>query len=167
MNKKLIIASDKGFSLIEVIASLVILGIIAVMGAYGIVTFTSGSVYQSINAETQQKALFAMNRMEKELIVVQSVTSASATSISFNSLKKSTTPSAHTVTLSGSTITIDGDTLVDLVSGFALSYSDTYNGTFSSTWSSTNKIIQYSITLTDGNGHATTFTNRVVPRDLS
>ncbi|MBF0487190.1 MAG: prepilin-type N-terminal cleavage/methylation domain-containing protein [Nitrospirae bacterium] len=169
MRYKSHIANEKAFTLVEIIVTMLVMGIVAVLAGYGIVQVTEGYVYIKTNSETQQKALLAMNRIERELIIISSVTatSASPTSISYNSYKQSATPSSHTLAISGKTITVDGDVLVDLVSGFSLSYLDTYNmATPSSTWLSSSKIIQYTISLTDTNGNTKSFTNRVVPRDL-
>ncbi|MBF0320110.1 MAG: type II secretion system protein [Nitrospirae bacterium] len=161
-------ANEQAFTLIEVIVTLVILGIVGVLAGYGIVQMTQGYVYSNINAETQQKALLAMNRIEKELLIVSYVDPAStSSSLTYTSNKQGITAS-HTLMVSGSTITIDGNTLVDFVSGFSLSYYNTNDiATPSTTWLPSNsKIIQYTISLTDKNGNATSFTSRAVPRNL-
>ncbi|MEO5359138.1 MAG: type II secretion system GspH family protein [Nitrospirota bacterium] len=169
MKNKTYIADEKAFTLIEIVVTIVIMGIVSVFAGYGITQVTSGYVYAKVNAETQQKALLAMNRIERELIILSSVTttSSSPTSITYTSYKQSATSTSHILALLGTTITLDGDTLVDLVSSFTLSYLDTFDDSApSQTWKSTSKVIQYTISLKDKNGNTTSFTNRVVPRGL-
>jgi prepilin-type N-terminal cleavage/methylation domain-containing protein len=62
----------RGFTLIEVIASLVLLGIIAVMAGLGIVQITKQYVFAQKAGETAQVAQVAMARMVKELARVRS-----------------------------------------------------------------------------------------------
>ena len=78
-------ANSRGFTLIEVIASMVIMGIVAVVAAMGLVQGVQAYVTTRINTETLQRAEFALNRLKLEFMVMDGVTAADANSITFTS----------------------------------------------------------------------------------
>lgn len=77
--------SIAGFTLIEVIASLVIMSIVAVVASMGLIQGVQAYITTRINSETLQRAQFALNRMKLEFISMDSITAASSSSISFTS----------------------------------------------------------------------------------
>jgi prepilin-type N-terminal cleavage/methylation domain-containing protein len=76
---------NNGFTLIEVIASLVIMGIVAVIAAMGLVRGVQAYVTTRTSSDTIQRAEYALNRMKLEFMNMDSVTAAGADTISFTS----------------------------------------------------------------------------------
>jgi len=79
-------------------------------------------------------------------------------------------PTTYTVSLSGSSITLnhgaDTDILVDQVSSFTLAYYDTYDAVAQSSWAATRKVIQFTIVLNGPDNTTLSFATRVRPRNL-
>lgn len=157
--------NQKGFSLIEVIVSILLLGMIAVFAGVGITNLMEGFMLTKMNAETTQKGQVAMTRMVKELMVLNAVTSATANSITFTSYKLGVV-SPHTLSWTGSVITYDGHVLVDGVNGFELGYYNSHAGPKFSTWLPARRQIGITLELVGANNHIIEFTDRVVPRNL-
>jgi len=81
--------SKNGFTLIEVIVSLVLVGIMAVMVGMGFVRITQGFLFSKMNAATLQKGQMAMTRISQEINNIVSISSSlPATTITFISYKK-------------------------------------------------------------------------------
>jgi len=78
---------QSGFTLIEIIASLVLLGLLGVFFSFGLTTAMKGYVFTRENAETTQKGQIALLRLTKELSVVSAVSSGTATSMSYTLIK--------------------------------------------------------------------------------
>jgi prepilin-type N-terminal cleavage/methylation domain-containing protein len=120
--------SKNGFTLIEVIVFLVLVGIMAVMVGMGFVRITQGFLFSKMNAATLQKGQMAMTRISQEINNIVSISSLSATTITFISYKKlisdvstgGSIEKTRTIRLNGNKIEIDdGDevfhTLTDQV----------------------------------------------------
>ena len=165
MRKKIL--NEKGFTLIEIIISLMLVGIIAVFAGMGIVSVAKGFLFTKTNAETVQKGQAAFTRLVKEFTVISSVTSGTSTSISFTSYK-SALSEAHSVSWAGAgtDLLLDGDILTDNVSAFELAYYDSYDGPKELTWFSTRTIIEITLTLAGANNIDSVFAARVAPRNL-
>ena len=69
--------TQKGFTLIEVIVVLLLVGVIAVMAGMWIVSIANGYIFTKMNMETTQKAQLAMTRLEREFSAISAVTTAS------------------------------------------------------------------------------------------
>ena len=102
-------SNEKAFTLIEVIVSLVLIGILAAIAGMGLVKIAEGYVFAKQNAETVQKAQIAIARIVKEL--------GAATTISTTSLPTATSvtytrpgPVNNTLTISGGLVQISGTT---------------------------------------------------------
>lgn len=154
---------EKGFTLLEVIVVLIIVGVIAVVAGMGIVSVVEGFIFTKMNAATVQKGQIAMARLFKECNNISAVTAAAPTSITFS---KAGVSASHTVALSGNTITFDGDIVADQVGGFELGYYDSYNSAKQATWASTRRIIEITLRLTGVGGVVSEFRERVTPRNL-
>lgn len=124
MNKEM--RENSGFTLIEVILSLVLVGIMATVASMGIVSFAKGYVMAKKNTHTAQKAQLAMGRLTRELTELSSIEAGSdATTISFGSKSGS-----RHIGLDNGTIEIDelnadlstGDVLIDNVASFNITY---------------------------------------------
>lgn len=74
-----------GFTLIEMIASLAIVGILAAIAGIGLVQITEGFLLSHAAAESAQKAQLVMARMVKEFNYVTDVAGGSSHSIAFDS----------------------------------------------------------------------------------
>jgi prepilin-type N-terminal cleavage/methylation domain-containing protein len=170
---KKIKSGEKGFTLIEVIATLVLVGITAAFAGMWIVSVVNGYLFAKTNASTVQKAQLAMTRLAKEFTAIDSIIPGSTTGIQITYTRPDppplTTSTQYTVSRTGSdpgpyTIQLGGNTLIDRVSQFDLTYCDNAGSGCSTTWSSTSKIINISLTLSDAPN--TPFTQRVTPRNL-
>ncbi|HEX2958621.1 MAG TPA: prepilin-type N-terminal cleavage/methylation domain-containing protein [Chitinispirillaceae bacterium] len=164
---KCIIDNNKGLTLMEVIAVMVLVGILTAAVGTGLVQVVQGMIFSKMNAVTIQKGQIAMTKLVKEFtnINISAITTADATSITFASVKNGES-GAHTVTLSGSTITFDGDVLTDQVDSFILRYYDNYDSTAQTTWQSSRRIIEITLRLKGADDVVTEFTERVKPRNL-
>ena len=120
---------EAGFTLIEIIVSLILVGIMASVAGMGIVAGVKGYLFAKDNAAVSGKAQLAMSRLNRTFMEVLSITAASLTSVTYDRLSGG---SRITETLSwaaGAPIkitvqgdTLGGDTLVDHVSSLALTY---------------------------------------------
>lgn len=165
------IRQESGFTLIEIIMSLVLLGIIGVMAGFGILQVTNSFIWTRGTTSMAGKGQLAMLRMMQELTVATSVGSSSASSITFTAQTGSSSTKTYTLSVSGTNLRLsdgtDTDTLCDGVSSLALAYYDSYNdATAATTWESTSKLIAITLTLTGPNNISRSFTARVTPRNL-
>ncbi len=159
---------ESGFTLIEIIVVLVLVGIVAAIAAMGFVTGIQGYLFAREMAPTSQKANLAMSRLTRELMEISTVTSTSTapapTSISFTNIYGSQSIAFDSV---NKQITINGDVLIDNVNSFTLTY---YNGTNPS-WSccdakSLSSIkIDLIVNRTDSGGGTITFSTVINPRN--
>ena len=126
--------NENGFTLIEVVVSLLLVGIMAVLAGMFLVTITQGYVFSQQNNETSLKAQVALAKMVKEIgslgiepcttmLTAAAVTAEALTSISYTYTCNGTIIN-HTIAQNGAQIQFDGIPLVDSVTAFALSYFD-------------------------------------------
>jgi len=76
---------SSGFTLIEMVASLALVGILAAIAGIGLVQLTEGYLLSRSGAERAQKAQLAMMRMVKEFNTIVDVPAGSSRSIRFDS----------------------------------------------------------------------------------
>ncbi len=167
--------NEKAFTLIEVIFSLVLVGILAAIAGMGLVKIAEGYVFAKKNAETTQKAQIAIARIVKELSAAEkatatatAITVAGASSVTYTRRQTSgsTTFITNIIALSGSTVTVTvgaatAATLIDNVTALALTYLNTA-GTNSAGALPNIRRINISLTVTGANGQALpAFTNTV------
>lgn len=162
--------SYRGFTLIEVIVTLLLVGITASLGGMWLAGVASGYATAKLNADIAQKAQLATTRLTKEFNAIRSVSASSGTSITFNRIADINNPAGVSVTVSrsGDQLLIDGSPLTDRVSGFTLRYCTSPNVSPcpDQTWSSSSRIIEFQLTLAGANNTTVTLTRRVAPRNL-
>jgi prepilin-type N-terminal cleavage/methylation domain-containing protein len=108
-----------GFTLIEVIMTIVIISIISVLAGMGLVQITNAYIFAKKNAAAAEQAQITLTRLTKEFSAIQSISAATAASMTYTRSGVS-----HTITWSGANqpILLDGDILMDKVNSFNLSY---------------------------------------------
>jgi len=147
MKRKLL--NKKGFTLIEIITSLIIIMIISVIAGMGLLEISKGYIFYKKNSTTAQQGQIAMTRLKKEISNIMSVTSGTATSITFTRSSDPPLRPSHTISWAGgnSPLLMGGDTLVGPVTSFNLTYCNSYNSCSSPNHSSTTSIIEITLQL--------------------
>jgi len=170
---------ESGFTLIEVIVSLVLVGMMAAIAGMGIVTGTKGYVLAKENSHMAQKAQIAMARIQRELM---ELTDIAATQNEPAFIVYDNTSGRHAIARDDTTVKMyfnlgsgamsppmdAGDILVDNVNNFTLSY---FQGT--NVWGGLDiqrlSTIKADLALdrSDGSGNTVTFTTTVNPRNTN
>ena len=161
---------ESGFTLIEVIVSLMLVGVLAAIGGTMLTEGIKGYIFSKDCAEIAQKAELAFSRLNNEITRLQDVTADSTSS----SISIKNTKGDKTIGLDNGKIKInDGindDILIDDVNSFTLAYYDAGDNEYDE-WSVTNDIGDLSaikielIILTQLDGEPITFTTYVAPRN--
>jgi prepilin-type N-terminal cleavage/methylation domain-containing protein len=162
--------SQKGFTLIEIVVSIVVMAIIAVIAGVGFIEIAKGYTFSRKNAVTAQQGQIAMARLKKEFSNIQSVTSSSANSITYRRCSDSSPPCAPlkdvTISWAGGNgpLLIDGDTLVGPVASFNLKYYyyNPASSSFStSSYSNSTSIMEITLQLIAAEGTVMSITDRI------
>jgi len=168
-------SNEKGFTLIEVIVTLILVGITAALAGMWIVSVANGYIFAKMNASTVQKAQLAMTRLTKEFSAISSVTSGNSGQIVYTRPDSNLNPVSVTVSSGGGLLQIGGNTLTDSVSGFTLRYCSNSELNQAScprvTWAPTgatdpSKIIEIELRLKGADNTDSIFTKRVAPRNF-
>jgi len=170
----------RGFTLIEVIVSLILVGILAAVGGLGMVQAVQGYMIVKDNAEMTQKAQLAMARVTREIVEMTGLTAAaSSILLPVKNVDRNVTigldASAKAIKISatGGTDVTGGDILVDNVNSLTLTY---YTGaTPASSWplpvpGTSSDIrnlsaIDINVQIARPDGTVLSFMNRVSPRN--
>ncbi len=170
--------NESGFTLIEIVVSLVLVGMMAAIAGMGIVTGTRGYLLAKENSHMAQKAQIAMARIQRELMELTGI-AARQTDPAF--IIYDNTTGRHAIARDGvhvkmydlapgvTTIPVDeGDILIDNVNNFTLNY---FQGAI--VWGGGEiqllSAIQAGLALdrSDGSGDTVTFTTTVNPRNTN
>lgn len=158
----------KGFTLIEIIVTLLLVSITAALAGMWIVYVANGYVFAKMNASTTQNAQLAMTRLVKEFRAISAVTAGTVNGITYDRPDVAAgSLTGQTVLLNGGALQLNGDTLTNNVSAFTLAYCNNVTDTVcSSTWTATSRLIEITLTLKGADNINSTFTRRVVPRNI-
>ncbi len=159
------LSDQNAFTLIEVIVSLVLLGILATIVGIGLVQVTKGYVFSKENSASAQKVQIAMTRIVKELGAATVITAATEHSVSYARAGMSTA----TIMLTGNLVQISGTylpatnlpatTLLDKVTDLTLTYFDAAGAAPATT--AEIRRIDITLTVTGASGVSSTVNNRV------
>ena len=103
---KIMKKSSAGFTLIEIIASLLLMSFVGIVAAMGLVQGIKAYMATRTSSETVQQAQYALNRLSLELMNMDTVTAAGVDTITFTSDKTNgrTTGTSYTFTRNGTEI---------------------------------------------------------------
>jgi len=119
-------AKDKrGFTLIEIIATLVLVGVLSSIAVLFMGSFMNGYTTVKNNSSAALKAQMALNRVSLELKDMSLLSSLTGTSITYNNSQGNN----RTIVFDGANINLSNYLLIDKISNFYLSatYDNVYN----------------------------------------
>jgi prepilin-type N-terminal cleavage/methylation domain-containing protein len=158
--------NEQGFTLIEIIVSLLLLGVVVAFISLSSVNMINSFLFARYNADTLLKGQIAMARIQKELNNVKTVSlsSTNANRITFTSYRDAVA-SNHNIAWggSGTNLSFDGVVLTDKVGNFSLAYYDNYNGNANTTFSANSHIIEVNLVIKGWQNTTSAFNARVAP----
>jgi prepilin-type N-terminal cleavage/methylation domain-containing protein len=161
--------SQSGFTLIEVVAVLVLIGVLAVSTIVSLLPMAEGFVLAQRNADAARKAQLAMGRISGEFTTITNILSGTANAITYDFLEASGETfllRRRTLARSGSALLLDGIALSDDVSHFELRYYDDSepSATPRSSWvGGTSRLIEV---ILESAASGDRYTNRIAPRNV-
>ncbi len=170
------LSDQRGFSLIEMIMVLVLMGLTGVIASFGIMRLMEGFVFTRDASSVAGRGQLAMLRLSDEFRKIKSVSSGTATAITFTAVHDDdgdgvTNPFTATVSLDGSSNLMmnsgSNDILVDGVQNLNLQYYDPSDlNNPASTWSNSHWIIGINLTLKGPEGSNPILKTRIAPRNI-
>lgn len=154
--------------MIELIATMLIIGLVGAIGAVGFSDAIRGYLIAEDSAELAQEAQVVLTKLNVELMHMNATTASSSTAITYQPVFE-LPPSAttHTFSYNNGTgvLSWDGQTLVDDVSGFSFAYYDDQDDPSPTVGLQPNgtTVIEVSLTLQNAAGGNQTFTQRIFP----
>jgi prepilin-type N-terminal cleavage/methylation domain-containing protein len=161
------LSNEKAFTLIEVIVSLVLIGILSAIAGLGLVQITQGYIFAKQNAETVQKAQIAMTRIVKELGAATRIeTDTLPTTARIKYTRTGTGSVINTITISD-VVQISGTANGTLINNVitppsAFAYFDAAGGsitTFDATTVPTIRRVDVTLKVTGASNQSSVFTN--------
>ncbi len=160
---QLLVASDRGFTLLEVIMSLALMAVVGSIVLFGLLNMAGSFTFAKESGVVAGKAQLAMLRLSKEFTNLKTAT-GTANAITFTTVRPAG-DEVHSVTVSGDTLRLDQEILTDQVNTFTLSYYDTYDGVPSSAWGASSKIIEIRLILNGPENINPDFQTRITCRN--
>ncbi len=175
--------NNKGFTLLEIIIVLLLVGILSAVAGMGLVTGVKGYLFAKENAPTAQKVVLAISRLSREFQEIYNVTNTYNNSSS--SLTYEHVDGFRSVALVGGGINkeikmldgttlpnqITGDTLINNVNSFSIAYCK-YGQSTNCTWTPSEPaslLARIKVTLVinraDSGIGTLTFTSEINPRN--
>jgi prepilin-type N-terminal cleavage/methylation domain-containing protein len=160
---KNITSDHQGFTMIEIIVSLLIVGFIGIIVSMGMVQAVNGYIYAKQHTETLQKAQAAMARIVKELNAATSISAPTENSLQFGSMI--VYKDGNILKLKSGT---GDDILADNISDFLLNYYEKHDlPALSSPFPAGNiKIVEIRIEMIGANNSVFTIEDRVFLRNV-
>lgn len=160
--------NTRGFTLIEMIAAIALMGILAAFVSIGIAKVFEGYIFTRDNADTSLNAQIAMSRLMKEFSSIEAVTLGSGTAITYTYNKDGISIPDRRVSWSGvnTPLLLGGNVLTENVNDFALTYHTSHTDAGDNTWDGTEKMIGITLDLKGASNVVSSFSIRVVPRNL-
>lgn len=154
---------EKGFTLLEVIIVLILLGIVSAIAGMGLVVVAQGYVSANLNSTMVEKGQTAITRIVKELGDC-TITAGGATSVTFSRQSDGTSHIFSWAGTPGDPLILsdsnnNSDVLIDNVRSFALVYYD-IGGNPTATAAASFQV-QSTLQLIAADNSVQTFTNRV------
>ncbi len=131
---------NRGFTLIEVIATLVIIGIVAVFAGFGIMEGMTAYFTGKENIAAMQKAQLTLARFKSEIATMDRILSSGGDSLRFTSYRDDPPQKTYEVSKSGQAInlSVDGSSHTLMDSAGAGSLFTYYNSNGSAGWTTGN-----------------------------
>ncbi|MGD9780879.1 MAG: type II secretion system protein J [Kiritimatiellia bacterium] len=154
----------KGFTLIEVVATLLLVAILAVSVVISMLPMTQGLMQVRANTSTAQKARLALSRIGREFTTITAIVSSSPDGITYDFLVPAGSWYAtlrHTLSRSGDELLLEGIPLCDDVADFDLSLDYAAGAPF--------PVIGILLSLQNvvgGDTYATSYSNQIAPRNM-
>lgn len=117
--------------MIELVTAIVIISIISVLAGMGLMHIANAYLLAKKSTVAAQQAQIALARLDKELAGIETISAATATSMTYKRVYKGSGPleQSHTLawTAADQPLTLDGDALIDKVQAFSLTYHNSYS----------------------------------------
>ncbi len=155
----------KGFTLIEVVAVLLLVGLLVLASTIALLPMVEGFMQVRRNVDAAQKSQLAMGRIVREFTTISNVVSSTQQLITYDYLDPAGATHRRTLTWggAGSPLTLNGVALSDDVGQFELRYYARPDGAPAYTWNPQSRIVEIIL------GTASTgdiYTNRVRLRNI-
>lgn len=153
------------FSLIEVLAVILLSGVLVLATSIALLPLVEGFFQVSRNAALAQKTNLALERVVREMTTITNVVAASQTSITYDFLDPAGAPRRRILAWEGpgASLALNTVPLLDGVKQFRLRYYASATGAPGETWTSAMRLVEISL---DAESGADPYTTRVQPRNL-
>jgi prepilin-type N-terminal cleavage/methylation domain-containing protein len=157
----------RGFSLVEMIAVLFLLGVLGVSAFISLVPMTDAMIQSRAAVGSVHKINHAVERLVSEFLTITNVAAGGSRSLTYDFLDPLGRVTRHQVSWSGvpgESLRLEGIPLSDDVRDFALRYYDEPNSPAQYQWSADTRLIEIVLHSLRSDW---CITNRVVPRNMS